>query len=239
MVNDEREVGRMSLSETPAATEEFVLRIDGSAPLSTRVIGVVTAVCDRVEDGAGPARVVVHVSGTPSGPWAGDLTVALVGKWERALRRLERLPAPTFAVAEGDCGGTALDALLATDYRIATGSVQLHLPVFGGTVWPGMAIYRLASQAVNNVGIRRAILFGMPIGAQQARELGLVEEVTENVVGALERAGGNASTLVGRELAVRRQLLLDASTVSFEDALGTHLAACDLTLRRTSGAVAV
>ena len=35
----------------------------------------------------------------------------------------------------------------------------------------------------------------------------------------------------GRELAIRRRLLLDATTTSYEDALGAHLAACDRAVR--------
>ena len=73
--------------------------------------------------------------------------MALVSKWERGLRRLERLDMTTVAMATGDCGGLALDALLATDYRVATSDVRLLVPVAGGATWPGMAIYRLAQQA--------------------------------------------------------------------------------------------
>ncbi|KOG89867.1 enoyl-CoA hydratase, partial [Streptomyces varsoviensis] len=42
------------------------------------------------------------------------------------------------------------------------------------------------------------------------------------------------SGLSGKDLAIRRQLLLDARTTSFEDALGPHLAACDRLLRGTA-----
>jgi isomerase DpgB len=34
------------------------------------------------------------------------------------------------------------------------------------------------------------------------------------------------------ELAVRRRLLLEAPSATFEDALGAHLAACDRLMRR-------
>jgi len=38
----------------------------------------------------------------------------------------------------------------------------------------------------------------------------------------------------GRELSIRRRLLLEAASTSFEDALGAHLAACDRALRRAA-----
>ena len=182
--------------------------------------------------------MIVRVSGAPRGPWARDLNVALVSKWERGLRRLERLPAATIAVADGDCGGAALDALLATDYRIAAASARLLVPIAGGATWPGMALYRLASQA-GAAAIRRAVLFGAPIGAAAALALHLVDEVADDLAAALAATAElAASRSSGPELAIRRQLMLDAATTSFEDALGAHLAACDRVLRRAAAEAA-
>ncbi|MFD6940721.1 enoyl-CoA-hydratase DpgB [Streptomyces goshikiensis] len=237
MVNNEQMNGVMNaISEIDAQPEAdaLVLRIDGTKPLSADVIAAVTAVCDRAEDGAGQGHVIVRVSGAPAAPWTEDLTVAPVSKWERVLRRLERLPAATIAVAEGDCGGLALDALLATDYRIATGSVRLMMPTADGTLWPGMALYRLANHAASAAAIRRALLFGIPIDAAEAVALHLVDEVSEDVASSLARFTGRTAVLSGRDLAIRRQLMFDATSTGFEEALGAHLAACDLTLRRAA-----
>ncbi|MEU6276982.1 enoyl-CoA-hydratase DpgB [Streptomyces populi] len=219
------------------ASEEIHLRIDGQQPLSADTVAAVTAVCEAAEDLDGRASVVVRVSGVPHGPWPGDLTVSLVSKWERALRRLERLPATTVAVADGDCGGPALDVLLATDHRIATGSVRLVVPVEGGGTWPGMALYRLAGHGANAAPIRRAVLYGTPVDAAHALALHLIDELTDDVPKALLIAAERARTVSGTELAIRRQLLHDAAGTSFEEALGVHLAACDRALRRaTTGA---
>ncbi|WP_055585441.1 enoyl-CoA-hydratase DpgB [Peterkaempfera griseoplana] len=217
---------------------ELLLRIDGRQPLSADRVAAVAAVCDSAEDLAGQARVIVQVSGTPEGPWTDDLTVALVSKWERALRRLERLPATVIAIADGDCGGPALDALLATDYRIATGTVRLMLPVGDDATWPGMALYRLANQGANAAAIRRAVLFGAPVSAAEARALHLVDELSDDLAGAFTAAAGLTGALSGTELAIRRQLLFDAATTSFDEALGVHLAACDRALRRASAGAA-
>jgi isomerase DpgB len=218
-------------------TAGLVLRVDGRQPLSADAVAAVTAVCDRAEDcaddGGGHATVIVYVSGTPEPSWAQGLSVSLVSRWERGLRRLERLPAATITVAVGDCGGLALDALLATDYRIAAGSLRLILPVQAGATWPGMAVYRLSNRA-GAAAIRRAVLFGLPIDAADALALHLVDELTDDLAGALAAATGMTDALSGAELAIRRQLMLDASAVSFEDALGQHLAACDRALRRSS-----
>ncbi|MET9700692.1 enoyl-CoA-hydratase DpgB [Streptomyces sp. NPDC006529] len=214
--------------------EGLVLRIDGRKGLSAESVALVSAVCDRAEDHAGRSRVIVHVSGIPDGVPPGDLTVALVSKWERALRRLERLPAPTIAVADGDCGGLALEALLATDYRIATDTVRLVVAVGDGATWPGMALYRLAQHGVAAAAIRRAVLFGTPVDAADALALHLVDELVQDLPAAQATAGERAGAVTGTELAIRRQLMLDATTTTFEEALGVHLAACDRALRRAA-----
>ncbi|MEV4449893.1 enoyl-CoA-hydratase DpgB [Streptomyces mirabilis] len=219
-------------------TDALVLDIDGRRPLSAESVDAVSGVCDRAEDSGGQSRVIVRVSGTPEAGWSGELTMTLVSKWERALRRLERLPASTIAVADGDCGGTALDAMLATDYRVATGALRLVIPIGHGATWPGMALYRLAQHGAGAAAIRRAVLFGTPIMAADALALDLVDELAADPSSALEAAGERAGAVSGTELAIRRQLMTDASTTSFEEALGVHLAACDRALRRASAKVA-
>lgn len=210
---------------------DLIIRIDGSQPLSARSVADLSAVCDQAEDHGGHNSVIVRVSGAPGEPPPSDVTSVLVSRWEHALRRLERLPAATIAVASDDCGGLALDALLATDYRIAASSLRLVVPVAAQSTWPGMALYRLAQQA-GTAAVRRAVLFGAPIAAGDALAMHLVDELTSDAASALASAVGLLGTRPGTELAIRRQLMLEAPTVSFEEALGVHLAACDRTLRQ-------
>lgn len=223
---------------TPPTADDLVLRIDGRRHLSAQWVAAVSALCDSAEDLGGRGRVIVQVDGVPGGPRAGDLSVSLVSKWERALRRLERLPAPTIAVADGDCGGLALDALLATDYRIATRSARLVVAVGHEATWPGMALYRLARHGASSAVIRRAVLFGTPVEAAEALALHLFDELTDDPESALAIAGERVGALSGTDLAIRRQLMTDASTTSFEDALGVHLAACDRALRSAAAGAA-
>jgi len=214
--------------------DDLLLAVDGHRPLTPDAVAAVAEICDAAENRGGRSRVVVQVSGAPGGREPEDLTVALVSKWERALRRLERLPAVTVAVADGDCGGPALDAFLATDYRIATGTVRLVPSVLAGTTWPGMALYRLAQRGAAAAPIRRAVLFGTPVAVADALALHLVDEVTDEPAGALAAVGELASVVSGPELAIRRQLMADATTTGFEEALGAHLAACDRVLSRSA-----
>jgi isomerase DpgB len=231
MVTGQRAEGN---GETAADRGDLILRVDGSRPLSAETVAELGTVCGRAEDGDTSGFVIVYVSGVPEPEWHSGLSVALVSKWERGLRRLERLPAVTIAVAEDDCGGPALDALLATDYRIMPAWAKLVVPAVAGATWPGMALYRLARQAAGAAQARKAALFGTPIDAATAQAMGVIDEVADNVTIALEKAMEVAAAARGAELAIRRQLVLEASTTSFEDALGVHLAACDRALRRAA-----
>lgn len=213
-------------------TDDLVIRVDGRRPLSPELVAAFEVLCGRAEDGADPSTVIVHVSGTPEEPSNEDITIGLVSKWERVLRRLERLPAATVAVASGECGGVALEALLATDFRIGTASLQLIMARRASATWPGMAVYRIVQQAGS--AARRAVLLGVPITAAEAVAMRLVDELTADTQTALTAVTALTEAVPGPELAIRRQLMHDASTVSFEEALGAHLAACDRALRLPS-----
>ncbi|MQY11001.1 Enoyl-CoA-hydratase [Streptomyces sp. RB5] len=204
------------------------LTVDGSSPVTATTVKELVALCDRVEDGDG-TTVLIHVTGAPTVPvFPPDAGIALVTKWERALRRLERLPAATVAVAHGSCGGPALDAFLTADLRIAAPGTVFWATPDAGSPWPGMAAFRL-TRLVGLPHARRAVLLGEPITAAEAERTGLVDRITDDAVPSA-LPGGTA----GAELAIARQLLFDAQSTSFEDALGAHLAACDRTLRQAA-----
>jgi isomerase DpgB len=219
-----------------AGIRDLMFRVDGSCALTAESVAELGALCNRAEDGdanrpGAKSVVVLRVSGVPGPGWSSGLPVALVSKWERGLRRLERLPAVTIAVADDDCGGPALDALLVADYRIMPAGARLVMPVVAGATWPGMALYRLARQTAGAALARRAVLFGTPIGAADAQAMGVIDDVAANAALALEKAIEVAGAATGAGLAIRRQLILEAMNTTFEDALGVHLAACDRALR--------
>lgn len=199
------------------------LSLDGRRPLTADLVADLAAFTDRVE--ASGAAAVLELTGVPAE--VAEPATGLVNKWERVLRRFERLTAPTIAVVHGDCGGVAVEALLATDLRIADRHTRLHLP----SVWPGMLLHRLGNQ-IGAAAVRRYVLFGGVLTAADAHALHLLHEVTDDRAAALEAAGDLVAGLSGDDLAVRRQLLLEATTTPFEEALGRHLAACDRLSRR-------
>ena len=66
-------------------------------------------------------------------------------------------------------------------------------------------------------------------------ELGLLDATESDLDTALGQFVGDLSRHPRAELAIRRRLLLEAPSTSYEEALGTHLAACDRTLRGSAG----
>lgn len=205
--------------------------IDGSRPLSGGVVKSLDAFIDKIEDAPVNTIPVLDVIGVPEPGGTVMPGIAIVNKWERVLRRLERLSRPTVAVAHGDYGGIAVEALLATDLRLAATGTRLHLPTGPHGVWPGMGLYRLANQ-VGFARVRRSILFGSTISVGEALARNIIDEVAHDVPAATEAAVALLETAVGQDVAVCRQLMLDATTTTFEEALGRHLAACDRLLRR-------
>ena len=93
-----------------------------------------------------------------------------------------------------------------------------------------MALYRLANQ-VGAGRARQLALFGTELPADRAAEWGLLDEVVPDPAARSAEVLDAFAGTRGKELAIRRRLLLDAGYTSFEDALGAHLAACDRALR--------
>jgi isomerase DpgB len=223
-----------------SSNKDARLPVDTSRGLSSTLIAGIEALCEHAEDAmdiGNEITVVVELADASGGAghWPGDdVSVAVVNKWERVLRRLERVPATVIATAHGPCSGPALELLLVADHRITTGDLRLNPPTYHGQPWPGMAVHRLANQ-LGVAKARRLVLFGTALDATNAARMGIVDEVVDDA-GELPEAVGYAATLLsglsGAELAIRRRLLLDATTTSFEESLGAHLAACDRALRQ-------
>jgi isomerase DpgB len=222
------------------------LTIDGDEPLSTSLTKRVNVACDHIEDADGDVVVLMYLrgprdpatgsaaGGESGGAWSPELGVHTVNRWERALRRLERLSRLTIAVVDGVCRGPALELLLTTDYRIARPGAVLQMPPPTQAAWPGLALFRVAHQ-LGAARARQFALLGVALPAERAADAGLVDTVAVDVRAAVGDAVERFAGTSGSEIALRRQLLFDAATTSFEDAVGVHLAACDRTLRLARG----
>jgi isomerase DpgB len=218
-----------------STVQSICLTIENSAMLSADLVRSVVDACERAENPGEPAVLVLRLGGeTGERPWPDDGGIHVVSKWEQALRRLERVPVAIIAVARGVLTGPGVEALLVADHRVATRDLTVTLPVHNGSIWPGMLLYRL-SQQLGVARTRRLALLGTALGADAAARIDLIDEVVADEAaasGAVARIAGEIEGITGTELAIRRRLLTDAVSTTFEEALGAHLSACDRTLRR-------
>lgn len=207
------------------------LEITGTEPL-VELTNKLNTLCQKVEEQKTSLIVLRIISGTVKAiPWPGQVSIQEINRWERALRRLERAQAAVIAVVDNMASGSAFELLLVCDYRIASPNFRLELPVNNGQIWPSMAIHRL----VNQVGVarsRRLIMSHTDIGVQRALDMGLIDDIHENTESALQIVISRLNANAGAEIAIRRQLILETASTTFEDAVGTYLASCDRELRR-------
>lgn len=216
--------------QTEMQTLMTTVEVAGGSP-SAELVAELGRACDLAEDARG-AVIVLRVRGG-AGARRAEPDIHLFTQWERVVRRLEKAPAVTIAVAEGPCGWFETGVLLAADYRIARHDVALSLRDAAERVVPGMGVHRLATQ-LGAARARRLVLFAQQLSADEALALGLLDEIVDEPEPATAAAAETLAQLDAADLAVRRRLLLEASSRSFEDALGTHLAARERSVRRAS-----
>jgi len=224
-------LGEVDMSERSCATEIFCLKIDGRESLVS-LRGSLSEFCGRIEAHPGESVGLIEINeGQTTIPWPGDITVQDANHWERAIRRLEQCRAIVVTTVRGECGGATLDFLLASDFRIAAPSFCLRLPVNKGQFWPGMGLYRIVQQ-IGVIRARQIVLWQPSLTAEGCYSAGLVDELNENLQGAAHNVISRIDGKKGAELAIRKRLILEAESSPYDEALGTHLAACDRELRR-------
>ncbi|MFD4504147.1 enoyl-CoA-hydratase DpgB [Streptomyces sp. NPDC058457] len=190
------------------------------------------ALCDEAESDRHATTFVLRLSAALApAAWPGDVTVSAVNRWERAVRRLEMLDTTTVVIAEGHCAGPAVELLLAADVCVGVQGLSLALPVNDGYFWPSMALYRLVRR-LGTHRTRQLLLWDTDLPLDRALELGLIDRGAGNAAEAEAIARALSGHLADRETALRRQLIAEAATAEYDEALGIHLAACDRELRR-------
>jgi isomerase DpgB len=218
---------------------EVSATVRSGRPFSADVVNEIAAACDAVESAVEPAALVLRIldvnaeADADEAPFRGD--VHDVNRWERTLRRVERLCVPVLAIVAGTCYGLAADVLLVADHRVAGPGFRYCLGGRVGHTWPSMAVHRLGRQ----IGIARArpiVLFRATVGAGRAVDLGLVDEIEEDPFAAGAAVLRRWQDNYVPDIAVYRMLLLESNDLTGDAALGSHLAASDRWLRRHAAA---
>lgn len=209
-------------------------QVDGCSFLSSELTMQMGESLEVAEDFSGSAVVLVHVTGlldsSPPSLWPGETTIQHVTKWERILRRIERANVQTIVLVEGLCSSIALELLLVADWRLAVGQFKVNLTLPRGSVWPSMALYRLSRQ-IGEARIRKLYLSGIDLNKEVALELGIIDNVVDDLAAGLSDIERFLARAPLRNFAVSRRLIQDSQLTEYQDALGVHLAACERVLR--------
>jgi isomerase DpgB len=214
------------------------IEVNGGGPVCSELTAQLGNAVDQAEDLGPGAIMLIHLAGyvDPAAvrPWPGQIDFQAVRKWENALRRIERSNLATILFVEHACSAVALDLLVVADRRFAGGDFLAPSPISCGAVWPGMTLYRLTRQ-IGEPLARKLALDADGVSAQRGIELHIIDEIIDVGTDGAERTARLLRNAPPEDFAIARRLMQDSLSTSFDEALGAHLAACDRTLRRSSG----
>ncbi|KAM9863734.1 enoyl-CoA hydratase-related protein [Leucobacter sp. BZR 635] len=91
---------------------------------------------------------------------------------------ITNFPKPTIAAVNGFAFGGGLELALACDIRIASDNAKLGLPELSLGIIPGAGGTQLLTNLAGRGPALFHILTGLPLGAEEARAVGIVSEVT-------------------------------------------------------------
>lgn len=227
------------------SVEGFVATITVARPEKANAFDIdmlkeLSAACDGVEANAG-VRVAILTgegkafsAGGDIRAWAGmeanEFGHAWVRFGHRVFERLATLRMPLIAAVNGHALGGGLELAAAADIRIAERHVKIGLPEAGLGMVPGWSgtqrlVKRFGAQAV-----RRMLLGGEVLAADEAQTLGIVDQIVETGT-VLEAAKTYAARIMARGPAATEISKLMIAVANGEDngaaveALGSILVA--------------
>jgi enoyl-CoA hydratase len=107
-----------------------------------------------------------------------DQARELAGRGHRMSERMEALGAPIIAAVNGFALGGGLELALACDFIIASAKAKLGQPEVNVGVLPGFGASQRLPRRIGVARARQLLYTGDLIGAEEARAIGLVNEVT-------------------------------------------------------------
>lgn len=155
--------------------------------LTDEMLGMLEDHCNTIERNQKVRALVLTGSGERAFCAGGDIKAwsaleptSFARHWvrdgHRALDRLARLSVPVIAVLNGDTLGGGLELAAAADYRIAESHITIGQPESGLGIVPGWSGTQRTVRRFGSSIVRRMALFGETFDAQQALQLGIVEQ---------------------------------------------------------------
>ncbi len=107
--------------------------------------------------------------------------------WERLSARIAAFPGLTIAALNGTLAGGAMGMVLACDLRMAVPSARFFYPVMRLGFLPQPSDPARLSALVGPARAKMILMAGCRIGAEEALAWGLVDRVSEDVLGTATR----------------------------------------------------
>lgn len=161
--------------------------------------------------------------------WTPERADKLTKKGQDIFNKIENYPRPVIATINGYALGGGLELALACDIRIASKSAKLGLPEATLGIVPGYGGTARLPRVVNEGQAKKMIFTGEIIGAVEARDIGLIQEVISEellIVRSMELAtkiGENAPIAIsnakkiiniGRSLSIEEKLKYEAEAAA-------------------------
>jgi isomerase DpgB len=211
------------------------LTLEDPREISLEFVEELTMALERAEDLTAPTVLLLSVIGqqtsTAVSIWPGRIQVSHINKWERLLRRIERTDVITIVSVVGRCSWLILELLLVSDRRLGARNLLISSSQVRQEVWPSMAVYRLSRQ-IGERATCKLLLMSKDIDLDTAIRFNVVDDQLSEAISEIDSLREYLRSAPIRDFAVRRRLIHDSLSLSYDEALGIHLAACDRILRR-------
>lgn len=223
-----------------------IRRPDKLNALDAEMVDGLLPLCRRIE--RSDARVVIltgegdrsFCAGGDIAAWSQLPAEEFSRRWLRdghaAFDALARLVQPVIAVLNGHCLGGGLELAACADTRLAEAHVRIGLPETSLGIIPGWSGTQRATRRFGAGAVRRMALFGEVFGADEARGLGLVDQVvpTGEGMAAAEALAARVIARAPRATEITKMLLNAAEGEERErvlEALAGSVAAASSDLR--------
>jgi enoyl-CoA hydratase/carnithine racemase len=129
---------------------------------------------------------------------------------------------PVIAAANGKCLGLGLVLLSCCDYRIATRGGYFSIPDMQLGIFPGASCISVLTRMLGPILARRIVLWGAKFEAEEALELGLVDQLADGREDLLSKARSKARFLATKNEGLIRAVKTLLNRLPGEDLDAAH-----------------
>ena len=157
---------------------------------------------------------------------AGDDPAAVAKDLSRVLTRLEHLTKPVIAAVRGFAMGGGMEIALACDFRFLADDARCGQPEIALGIFPGAGGTQRLPRLIGLGPARRLIYTGRHVGAEEAKAVGIADEVhpAEDVLEAALAAAARYAAGPTIALGLAKQVINDGVGHPMDEALGIESA---------------